>query len=654
MKQPPAGKPLTFKKVYIAQSGWKVIKKDRRGGSGKIIQVNLVDERWRWQQEGHVSGRHNFLVESGGVPVKDEGGLFDAFTLKDGVELKTLGDLVERCVKQLAGKPQLLIEPRSGIFNSEKPLSVDWKGMTLAATALSELMSQFGFYITYTLNNNVAFWDYGDDGGKNPESISDEFLAQRLDISTYNFRPNEIEVVGGPRIFESLAQAFDPVVEFDQDAKGICRGDLVELPIACGLWGISFEDVKKAVLSWTKKEKGAWKWVEEEVGGDRGERIAKILQKCAFKWYKISSIWDAFLPWENQLPVTTTPRENAGKCRNRQTHAIEVLGTTFLPDDESDWDEENAYFVNRAKVDLSPYLSNVDYKNGVLKFSRPIGWLEAKQKKLVVSGPGAPLQFSSLTIQNAKKWNQLTKQIRDIADKNEAFVRAFDINKKWKGNNALETIIHNDIIKRLRQIALIDERARDAAVAALNKAQGSGDFINLEELELRAAVMSVTFASRNRWNKLVDGQSEEYYRFKLDLIPKKEDDSGGIYRIRDESLVEFFPLKDKPNTLLLDKKAEKLINAIFNKADGSARPSSFIDVNWEFYGAQRIETSGRVQQVAWNMSKSPAMLRTMVITRDATRGSLGRAGTVALPKKVFNRADLMDAGNITEHSQQSR
>jgi len=643
-----AGGPLTFKRVYVDQSGWKVVKKDRQGGSGKIIEVALTDERWRWQQEGHVSGRHNMLVPDGGVPVQGQGGLFDPFTLKDGNKLKTLGELVAICVKQLAGRPQILIEPKSGAFHKIKPLSINWGSMTLAAQALNDLLSEFGIYVTYTLNNNLHFWDYGDDGEQNPESINSEFLAQKLDLSVYNYRPNSIEVVGGRKVIQAHAQSFDPVIEYDQDEADICEGEVIALREFAQRTKLDFERISKSVLSMTKKEKGAWQWVEEELGTDRGKRVAKLFQKCAFKWFRINYVWKAFLPWVEELPLLTDGRKDANKCPRKQPFAVRVLGTTFLPDDESDWSKESGYFVNKAKVDLSPYLSEVDYKNGILKFARPIGWLEPKDSKLVISPAGTSLKFSNKAKQNAKKWNQVLKEIRELADKNAVRIRAYrEVGFKGSGvvafdpNSPLDQQIAKDIAARLRQIALVDERARDAAVAALEKAGESGDYVNLEEMVLREPLLSVDFAFENSMNKFEDCQSDEYYRFKLEI--KKDDDVGDVYRLNDPSLVEFFPLRGEPNTQILDEKAKELISAVFNNPDGSPRQSAFVDVNWEFYGPQRIQASARVQQVAWTMSKTPPTMRTVALTRDVFRGSMGRNGTVALPARAFNRADLMSS-----------
>ena len=164
-----------------------------RDGSGQIVQVRILDRRWKWQFPT-ISGRYNRY---------DENGNLDTNTDKAPQELAKL------CLEAMGEKSFSV----TAMPNDIRPF-VDWD-YSNAAEALESLAEACGCRVVLGVDDRVKVAKVG-------EGVSlplDSTVERSVDVVDLAEAPDKVMFVGGPDVFQ---------LDFELEAVGIQPGTETE------------------------------------------------------------------------------------------------------------------------------------------------------------------------------------------------------------------------------------------------------------------------------------------------------------------------------------------------------------------------------------------------------------------------------------------
>ena len=164
-----------------------------RDGSGQIVQVRILDRRWKWQFPT-ISGRYNLYDTNGNLVVDTE---------------KAPRELAKLCLEAM-GEVGFSVE---AIPNDVRPF-VDWD-YSNAAEALESLAEACGCRVVLGIDDYVRVVKLGE-GASLP---LDDTVERHTNVVDLAEAPDKVMFVGGPDVFQ---------LDFELEAVGIQAGTETE------------------------------------------------------------------------------------------------------------------------------------------------------------------------------------------------------------------------------------------------------------------------------------------------------------------------------------------------------------------------------------------------------------------------------------------
>ena len=321
----------------------------------------------------------------------------------------TAYELIMECLLHLFGVTGFWFWPQARKrLEDAYPVDLRWGGGEKASAALGTLLKHYGLQVSIrTTDPGIVDVFLPNEGQHKPEVLTSHLSKREMGVK-FQIPPDAIFVTGAPDRFEVVCSDYFYVME---DLEGKIRAQEQIL----AEWGMDELAVARAVQQ--AEEADAFKTFFKGTSKAQKEKDNKkkaLLKKCAFKWIRLSPVYDELGPLQKLLDLSN-PQQLTEK-------EIEVGATIFIPKDSKAHLNEGVWACQYF-YDAMSYVSSIDKKEHIVKFSEPM--------LLVIPGKGeAPVRYKGAEETYKRWWKETRKKIARIKKSLKGYESWKDIERK--------------------------------------------------------------------------------------------------------------------------------------------------------------------------------------------------------------------------------